>query len=186
MKYIYILGIVFTMTYASIFSQNSNTKGTIAMKEVHDFPWRDNEKLTTNTCTYPEIKDLQDPTEDKLFKYVTDGTLMQGSHVTEMQMKLAHVFFNYNKDVYYSNYQQNKIKGQKITSGIYNFETMEMVKIFQDIYMSNIFVGNKEQYYGYGYFDEGTMIRLEEVFQKLRRKISMERRKKVLDASDFN
>lgn len=159
----------------SLYGQLENHSKISKLGKVTDLPWADAKKLENNIFDFDEIKG-----DDKVYKYREDITIMQGIGVLEMQMKIANIFYYYADSIFYKYYTNDEAYRRKVTNGVYNKETSELIKLFQENFMEDIFVGDKNKYFGYGDFDEENRDRLQKIFEDLRIKLTNERRKNRL------
>lgn len=147
--------------------------------DVTNLPWDKNVSKNSSIYDYLEIKNKdEDDPQDAMIYYFTANkeTIMKGEGVLEMQAKLAHVFRHRQFDIYKKYFIDDESYRNALTSGIYGPKTAELVMVFQKIYLNKHFKGNWDPKVGFGAFGGHTKKKLEQIFQKLRREISKQRR----------
>jgi hypothetical protein len=175
MKVLIVFFILILVLSNNLNSQLINKSKTSKLGKISDLPWANADSLKNTIYDFNEIKGYE-----KIYKYRDNMVIMQGIGVLEMQMKIANIFYYYADSVFYKYYTIDEANRKKVTNGAFNSETSELIKKFQDIFMSDIFVGDKNKYFGYGDFDEETKNRLQAIFEELRKRLSLERRKNML------
>ena len=175
MRVLIVFFILILILSNNLYSQLINKSKISRLGEISDLPWADADSLKNTIYDFDEIKGYE-----KIYKYRDNMVIMQGIGVLELQMKIANIFYYYADSIFYKYYTIDEAYRKKVTNGVFNRETSELIKKFQDNFMSDIFVGDKNKYFGYGDFDEYTRNRLKVIFDDLRNKLSLERRKNRL------
>lgn len=118
---------------------------------------------------YEEIRE-ENPPESKMVYYFTGdkNDLIEGDGVLELQKKLSYVF-RYSGRTYHlykDFYMEKSDYREALTSGVYGPKTMELIMIFQSLFMEDHFKNNWLIEKGFGSFGPNTKKVLEEKFKE--------------------